>query len=93
MTIYGKPQTLKVGRNSSFGPKIKASLVEDLGIPAKNAVNLTLQTLFMELGSATNHQLKYLGENYGYRVWVGDDRDAAYLRVWAARHGLPCFVP
>jgi hypothetical protein len=90
MTIYGKPQILKIGTHSSFGPKIRASLVDDLGIPPKNAAGLNLRTLFMELGSQTNHELAYIGESYGYRVRVADDRDASFLRVWAARHGLPC---
>ena len=90
MTIYGKPQVLKIGTHSNNGPKLKASLAEDLGIPAKNAAALNLQTLFMELGGQANHELTYIGETYGYRVKVADDRGASFLRVWAARHGLPC---
>lgn len=90
MTIYGKPQTLKIGTHSDARPKIKESLVQDLGIPAKNAAALNLQTLFMELGSQAGHELTYIGEAYGYRVRVADDRGASFLKVWAARHGLPC---
>jgi len=90
MTIYGKPQTLKIGRHSSAGPKIRESLVKDLGIPAANAAALSMKTLFMELGGQKQHQLIYIGEQYGYMVRVADDRGASFLRVWAARHGLPC---